>query len=320
MASRAKEWCFTLSNYNNDDRGHLGLSAVEFCVFFCYQPELAPTTLTPHLQGYLCLKTPRTLRGVKQSVFNTERLGRVHLEIARGTREQARDYCSKPESRDSNAGFGYCEIGDFDRVPAQRGQGARNDLGPAVSAIRDGTSLALVAEANPEAYVKFHRGFRALESALHARPRVRDEGGVFQPPRVLWYYGSTGSGKTRAVFEEIGEEPFYSKPPGNTWWDGYCGQKIVILDDFRASWFKFGYLLRLLDRYPLDVEVKGAYVPFSATTIYITCPTTPQLLYAGLESAHEGAIAQLVRRITEVRLFGEAPAPPGPLVAGFEPI
>jgi len=319
MSTRAREWVFTLNNYNDDDRGHLGLQWQTYCNFLCYQPEIAPTTNTKHLQGYFCLLTPRTLRGIKQSLFGgTPGCRGVHLEIARGTKDECRTYCSKDESRDPEAGFGYLEFGTFADVPDRRGQGARNDIAAAVSVISSGGDLADVARDHPEAFVKYHRGFSALQSTLHAKPRVRVEGGVFRTPRVLWYHGSTGSGKTHAVFEEIGDQSFYMKPPGNAWWDGYKGEEIVILDDFRGNWFPFAYLLRLLDKYPMQVEVKGSYVHFAATCIYITCPRNPSDLYATLEDKAEGSVAQLTRRITEVRRFGLPEPTPEAMI--FNPI
>lgn len=309
---------FTLNNYDNDDRGHLGLHWATYCVYLCYQPEIAPTTGTKHLQGYLCLISPRTLRGVKQTVFGTERMRGVHLEIARGTKDECRNYCSKDESRDPEAGFGYCEFGTFEDVPCRRGQGARNDIAAAVAVITAGGELREVATDHPEVFVRYHRGLSALQSAIHAKPRVREEGGLFRTPRVLWYHGSTGSGKTHAVFEEIGDQEYYMKPPGNAWWDGYRGENIVILDDFRGNWFTFAYLLRLLDKYPMQVEVKGGYVHFAANIIYVTCPRSPTDLFASLEDRAEGSVAQLLRRITEVRSFGVPEEPPLAMI--FNPV
>ena len=40
------------------------------------------------------------------------------------------------------------------------------------------------------------------------------------------------------------------------WFDGYMGQKVVCFDDFRKDFCTFHELLRLLDRYPMDVPVK----------------------------------------------------------------
>jgi len=319
---RAREWVWTYhcaENWSPDARGALGLEWEAFCTYLCYQPELAPTTGAKHLQGYVCLTTPRTLRGIKQVLFPSPLFTGIHLEIARGSKAECRAYSSKDETRAPDAGFGFIELGRYEDVPDQRGQGARNDIHAATELIRAGGTLQTVAQEHGEAYVKFHRGFLAFQSAIHSGPRVRDAGGVFQPPRVFWFYGSTGTGKTLAVFEASGAEEVYSKPGGNDWWDGYCGQPVVLLDDYRGNWFPFANLLRLLDRYPLQVPFKGGYVPFNSPTIYITCPVRPEVLYSSMETRTEGSIAQLLRRITEVRLFGDEPPPPGPMVDDFNP-
>jgi hypothetical protein len=307
---RSKEYCFTLNNYDEPSRLHLATRAEEVCVYLCYQPELSPTTATPHLQGYLCLTTERTLKGVKDQVFDTAALQRVHLEISRGTKDQCRDYCRKDESRDPNVGFGFVEFGRFEDVPARRGQGARNDIHAAADIIRNGGTMYQVAQDHPDQFVRYHRGFTALQLTLWSRPRTRNEAGVFEPPRVFWYWGPTGTGKTRAVFEENPDADIYRKPSNNEWWDGYCGQPIVLLDDYRSNWFSFSYLLNITDIYPMQVAVKGGYSHYSPKKIYITCPKPPELLYESLEERQEGSVAQLTRRITDVKRFGPEPEPP----------
>ena len=52
------------------------------------------------------------------------------------------------------------------------------------------------------------------------------------------------------------------------WFDGYDGQDTAIFDDFRASGNRFSYILRLIDRYPMDVPVKGGFVYWNPGTLY----------------------------------------------------
>lgn len=102
----------------------------------------------------------------------------------------------------------------------------------------------------------------------------------------------------------------------NHWFDGYDQQEVMIMDDFRTSWFKFGFLLRLLDVYPFMVEVKGGSAEFNTNTIYITAPKPPQEMYANLAENEEGQFNQLLRRITEIRYIGpplEAPLAIAPI-------
>jgi len=305
QSTRAREWCFTVNNPTEASKLSLDAKLEELCTFAIYQHERAPTTNTLHLQGYLCLLVPRTLIGIKRSIFHAPVNTTAHLEVARGTRDECVAYCSKEESRDIE--FERKIIGRIEDVPAARGQGARNDIAASAAIIAAGGSIFSCAESDPATFVKYHKGLTALQSVLHSKPRVRLPDGLFERPRVLWYYGSTGSGKTRAVFEEIGTTEYFLKIPGSAWFDGYVGQSISIFDDFRANWFSYGLLLRLLDSYPLTVEVKGSSVHWSPKVIYITAPKRPEVMYHNLASQEDGAINQLLRRITEIKLFGDEP-------------
>jgi len=70
----------------------------------------------------------------------------------------------------------------------------------------------------------------------------------------------------------------------------------------------------LLDVYPMPLEYKGGMTNLCSQTIYITCPSHPEVLYEDLMARKEGYSAQLLRRITEIRQFGE---PPAAVVEGF---
>ena len=62
----------------------------------------------------------------------------------------------------------------------------------------------------------------------------------------------------------------------------------------------FSELLRLLDRYPMQVETKGGSVAFNSPLIIITAPQSPMDMWSGRTQED---LQQLLRRITEVRFF-----------------
>ncbi|KAL0168654.1 hypothetical protein M9458_036876 [Cirrhinus mrigala] len=80
--------------------------------------------------------------------------------------------------------------------------------------------------------------------------------------------GPPGCGKSRHVSELVRGQPTYYKPRG-PWWDGYDGHVNVVVDDY-YGWIAYDELLRVCDRYPCKVPVKGAFVEFLAKWIYIT--------------------------------------------------
>lgn len=97
-------------------------------------------------------------------------------------------------------------------------------------------------------------------------------------PTVYLLYGKAGVGKTRLVNDKypIGDVSF-KKAPDTRWFDGYDAQDVLLLDDFSgaASKMSLNYVLQLLDRYEMSVEVKGDTVPLLATKIFITTNNHP---------------------------------------------
>ena len=83
--------------------------------------------------------------------------------------------------------------------------------------------------------------------------------------RFAFISGAPGTGKTslaldfaRLAADDDGIFAFYMKGP-NKWWDGYLGQKTVVMDEADPeSWADLESLLKVWgDRYPFVAEVKG---------------------------------------------------------------
>ena len=107
---------------------------------------------------------------------------------------------------------------------------------------------------------------------------------------VLW--GPSGTGKSRFVAKRWPKA--FWKSPEAKWWDGYAGQEVVVLDDFKDYAMPLVDLQRLLDWYPLWVEVKGGSVPMLAKVYVITANTDPEDWYRRAD-VHR----TIMRRITD---------------------
>ena len=66
----------------------------------------------------------------------------------------------------------------------------------------------------------------------------------------------------------------------------------------------------------MSVEFKGGTTQFRAKRFYITTPKSPEATW---EQRTAEDLAQLIRRIETVKVFGE-PVAEGPMVAGFVPV
>lgn len=92
----------------------------------------------------------------------------------------------------------------------------------------------------------------------------------YTPPgiRGVWIWGKAGIGKTRAVREK--HPDLYYKAQ-NKWWDGYDGQKVVLLDDFDKKGECLSHYLKIwADRYACTGEIKNGNTQLSHDMFYIT--------------------------------------------------
>jgi len=83
------------------------------------------------------------------------------------------------------------------------------------------------------------------------------------------------------------------------WWDGYEQQECVVFDDMRKDTFKFHELLRLFDRYPLRIQVKGGYrssIPKKSLLLVVQ----HQTIYA---TRCDEDMQQLLRRVEVIKHF-----------------
>lgn len=200
----------------------------------------------------------------------------AHIEPSKGNDEQNKEYCSKSGD--------YWEHG----VPCKQGQ--RTDLEAVVDTIRQSGRIRDVVESHPVSYIKYHRGIEKCFGYLAERTQ-RD-----WKTEAIVYYGDAGSGKSRTA-KEVAEArgyKIYYKPRGN-WWDNYKGEEAVIIDDF-YGWLSYDEMLRILDRYPLQIPIKGGYVEFVGKLVIITSNRSVREWWKG-EWFNEYTYAAIKRRL-----------------------
>lgn len=257
-----RNFCFTLNNYTQEEEDDIKKIHHEYII---YGKEIGEEG-TPHLQGYIELTKKMRFSSVKKL------MPRAHIEARRGTQQQAIDYCKKE--------------GNFIELGICKNQGHRTDLDTVRRTALEGGMREVTAIANLQ-------GIQVAQKFLTYNEPARD-----WKPEVKWFWGTTGTGKSKTAREELGED-IYTKNDGTKWWDGYDGHEDVIIDDFRPSWWNITEMLSLLDRYEKRVEVKGGWRQLRARRIIITSALAPNACYTNTGEA----IQQLLRRIDEVRQF-----------------
>ena len=107
--------------------------------------------------------------------------------------------------------------------------------------------------------MRFHQYGRTLDriEAIALRKRFRTE-----MTKRTWYTGAACVGKSHKIFEDFDPDTYFVKDLTVDWWDGYRGQPIVLLNEFRGE-IKFSTLCALIDKWPMTVPWRGVGPIFS---------------------------------------------------------
>lgn len=273
----SRNWVFTLNN-PLDELDFTRLSAEVGVRYAVWQRERAPQTGTEHFQGYVELSRP-----CRYTALHPAGLTGAHFEVRQGTRDQARDYCRKADTRIA----GPYEFGRWSSV----GQGKRTDLDVACEMVKSGSTLKQIAQDHPTTFVRYSKGLLELKTTLNSG---RDE--AVQPTVVL-YYGPPGCGKSSTARARARQDgTVYTKPPGK-WWPDYNNETWVIEDDFSGTHSTYTDWKLIHDRYEHKVETKHGHHSLTSTKFAMTSTKLPREWW-DVKVVHD--FEEISRRITEV--------------------
>lgn len=231
--------------------------------------ETAPETGRVHWQMYIYLENGRSLESMIKD------LNPRHVEVARGTPEQNIAYCKKD--------------GKFTEWGTPPEQGKRKDLDEIKEKLILGTKQEEISLAHFSKWIQYGRRFEEFRT-LHEPKRT-------WVTEVYILHGEPETGKTRYVMEKHEtiatltlsgdiEEPFVN---------GYNGEDVVLFDEFKPMKASKEWMLRALDRYPMNINIKGGTRNWKPRIIYFTTNSDPTEWYNGDRA--------FLRRITKFMKF-----------------
>ncbi len=252
--------------------------------FVSFQSEISLSG-TPHLQGYVEL--------TKQCIgtFIKRHFGfRIHFENRFGTQAQAIAYTKKQDTRVATGLAG--DGGEAKKL-------GKDTLAVVAAALKLGGDLKECAEDYPVSFMRDGAKIRSYALNMIGRRRA--------PPEVIIYYGNTGTGKSASADKQWPEAYWVPMPrPGGWWWPNYCGEETVIIDEF-ANQFKYHTMLRLLDRYPFDLQEKGNNMQLAASTkrIVFTTNIHPNQWYSGIAHRDKRPLRRRFRDFCKIYVFAD---------------
>lgn len=255
-----------------------------------------------HWQGYLETNKPMTRWQIMEM---NDLMALAWFGGRRGTQQQAIDYIKGEGRHAEKHGEGeeavpgglakdlpWCGPHEFGKRHPGHGN-KQTDLHEAAERIRAGATIAEIAHEMPVTFIRHHRGLNAL---VQHEQKPRDF-----TTRVLWFWGDTGTGKTRLahMFGSDAQRYVWTTLQGQ-WYDGYAGQPVAVFDEVEIGWATRIGFNTLVDRYAQLVQVKGGMAQWKPRVVIITSNLEPRACFAPME---DRLWATIERRLTFVRYF-----------------
>lgn len=267
------------NNYPEDYEERL-LKQMKGFKYMCFGEELAPTTGTPHIQGYTYFTSPRGLNATRKKNPG------CHILPCDGSTESNIAYCSKTRPSDRMANEVFKEFGER---PAQ---GNRTDIDSLRDRIVEGEEVDDMIMADPIICVRFERCLDRMANIV-MRKKFRTE-----MTTCDWFWGPTGVKKSTLAFLGFSADTHYNFPNDGGWWDNYRQQDTVIINEFRGG-IKFSELIDLIDMHPKEVRRRNKPpLPFISKHVIITSCFPPVEVYKNCGES----MKQLTRRIKVTKM------------------
>ena len=320
----ASDWLLTLHNYTPGDLAQLA-SLTKLTnhddpdlFHFVWQEELAPTTGTPHVQGFLQFSRTRTIHWVRKWL-NLETMPFLRQRNLEDDPKKKSDYCKDHAKRAPNGkhgekgvvrprirgkethepnqtpadGGGEGAVVSRKRGPAKGTRGGNGVLAEVTDRLLRGDDPSLLRRLYPTLWVQFGRGLDSLAASIQ-QPRTGST-------EVVLLLGARGAGKSsyvRASFPDAYWVSPPNKPGGPIWYPSYKGEKTIVYDDF-DGYVDVGSMLRICDGHPFIVQSKGSTFQLQANKVVFTSTQFPSDWWPDINLEQRG----FYRRITRGYFF-----------------
>lgn len=282
-SSRKRAFVFTVNNFTSEDLlllARLGESGK--CKFLCWGEEIAPTTGTPHLQGFVYFND------AKKRLAVGKLLPRCYYAASRdnpGTGfSSAIAYCLKD-------GSNCREYGVRPASQEVKGKLSADQWNSMLSSAKNNSFDDI-----PAQYViRYYSALKCIAKDFMKRPVDNNH------VSGVWVQGPSGCGKSSWVRKLLGENLFYNKMR-NKWWDGYRREEYVICDDIDKYDVALGGVVKdWTDRYAFTAEAKGGAMSIRPKLVFFTSQYRIQDIWVDSETQ-----AALLRRCYVIDMFNDS--------------
>lgn len=271
---KGRRWCFTLNNPTEEERDHI---SVINCEYLIYGNEHMDGKGTPHLQGYIVFKDPKTFNTIKNY------MPRAHIEKARFNHEENIKYCSKEDKKPFEKG----------NRPLDKRKRPNN------------LKILKNDPINGPKRLLTERAIYGIELEKQMFKEIINN--QLEKPEIIYVYGDTGTGKTYFALQDALLHYGWNNV-ATIRFDksgfAHCNdpqRPCLVWMEFRPSCLDAASFLELTDGYGTHLNVKHGSMFIRPKRMYICSILPPQEIY------REEINQQFIRRITKMVNKNENP-------------
>ena len=264
------------------------LGELKSFIYWCLCDEIGEQG-TPHTHVYVAFRNAVMFSTMQQRFYG------AHIEAAKGTHRENRDYIRKEgkwrdtDKAETNLPETFEESGELPDEPDRRMKQSEAIL----AMVEDGASDSEIVRTYPSAMYHLNRIEQTRQTFLEETYREQ-----WRTLHVEYIWGATGVGKTRSVMDKHGYKNVFRVTNYAHPFDGYKGERVLLFDEFRSS-LPLADMLKYLDGYPLMLPCRYADKVACFTEVYIVSNIPLEQQYPNVQVEEPASYAAFLRRINE---------------------
>lgn len=296
--TQSRKWQLTINNpvehgFTHDKIKDL-IYLMKPVIYWCMADEIGEEG-TYHTHIFICGRSGIRFSTLKRAFES------AHIEMAKGTSLQNKEYVSKTGRWEKDKKHETCVDGTFEEygdMPIER-QGKRNDLDDLYSMIKEGMSDYDILEQGSDYMLNLDMISKTRQILVQEKFK-----NTFRKLDIVYIWGETGTGKTRSVMEGHGYGNVYRATDYLHPFDNYAGQDVILFDEFRSS-LALTDMLKYLDGYPLELPCRYANRYACYTKVYLISNIPLSEQYPNVKRDEYGSWLAFLRRIQTVKYFSQ---------------
>lgn len=265
------------------------LSNLPNCDYWCMSDEIGDNN-TYHTHVYVAMKYPVEWDNMHKRFYG------AHIENARGTHKENRDYIRKEGKWENDPKHETKVEGTFEEsgeLPPEDNKKI-NQSNEVLKMIKKGCSNEEILNAYPS-QMNHIKNIEAVRQIY-----IKDEyKNVFRNLSVTYISGKTGVGKTRSVMDQFGYSNVYRVTNYKNPFDGYRNEPVILFDEFRSD-LPIKDMLKYLDGYPLDLPCRYNDKTACYTKVYVISNIPFEQQYPNIQKDEPETFKAFKRRFDNI--------------------